>query len=115
MNYKDLKNLKKGQQINYQIKNDWEIDESLIGKLVAVNQVTFEAIGDREGSTQNGYVFETDEGRFQCVLGASDKGLDIKIGYVYEIIFKGKKPIAQGRNVNIFEVFYYGKAEEELD
>ena len=91
-----------------QIKTNWEVDETIVGRLVDIKPVHFE----ETDNTVNGYVFETDNGLEQFILGA---GVDLQaekampIGRVYACTFRGKIEISKGRSMNIFDVVDLGE------
>ncbi len=95
-----------------EFKSTWEVGETLIGVLLEIKDVHFE----QNDSHVNAYVFETDDGIFQCILGAAvdnQAGEKMVLGNLYACTFKGKKDISQGRTLNLFDVFDLGKADTD--
>jgi hypothetical protein len=94
---------KSGKQLNLEIKSwDAERDE-FTGKLSSVSN--FE--GGKFDGTCKQYVFEGDDGMVSMVLGsAMDKALEGKVhaGMVLNVLYKGKKHLDDGRQVNCFVV-----------
>ncbi len=91
-----------------QIKTNWEVDETIVGRLVDIQPVHFE----ETQNDVNGYVFETNEGLQQFILGAAvdlQQKTAMPVGRVYACTFKGKIEISKGRSMNIFDVVDLGE------
>ena len=107
MGYKDdyekAKEKDKVQTLTRQIHTWDEEGQVLIGKCIGIEPFT-EGQFDTE---VNSYTIETDDGIMTTVLGsATDKQLN-KIdpkGRMLAILYRGKKPLADGRSVNLFKV-----------
>ncbi len=60
----------------------------------------------------NGYVFDTDDGLQQFILGAAvdlQQETAMPVGRIYACTFKGKIEISKGRSMNIFDVVDLGE------
>jgi len=101
--YEKAKEKGKVQRLTRQI---WTWDEEgqiLIGKCNSIDPFT-EGQFDTE---VNSYTIETDDGIMTTVLGrATDKQLAKvdPVGRMLAIEYRGKKPLADGRSVNLFKV-----------
>ena len=93
----------KTHQVNYNLKTQWYEGETIVGKLVGIDTVHF----DDNNIDRNAYLFDTDFGLMQTVLGA---GIDAQaddiftLGGVYAVTFDGKKEISGGRSINMYTV-----------
>lgn len=107
MGYNELANQahKEGHvsQLTTEIKSFKNPDDSLIGKLLEINEFT----GGKFEKSCKQYLFETDDGLVTCLLGgATDKQLEKQdlIDKVLIIIFKGQAELEDGRKVNKFDI-----------
>lgn len=95
----------KVMQVNYTLKTDWTQGETVIGKLESIGKVHF----DETNSDCNTYLFDTDAGLIQMVLGA---GVDMQaddifnVGSAYAITFTGIKDISGGRRLKMYNIEY---------
>ena len=101
--FEQLENAGNVTDVTYSIKT-WEAEgDRLIGVIRDI--VPFE--GGRFDSHVNSYLIETDTGLVSTVLGAAtDKQvepLQLK-GQLVCITFHGKKPLDDGRSVNVFSI-----------
>lgn len=104
--YEKAKEKGKTQRLTRQIFTWGEENEVLVGKLLSIEPFT-EGSFDTEVSS---YIIETDYGIVTTVLGsATDKQLSKidPVGRHIMIEYKGKKALADGRSVNLFNVDVY--------
>jgi hypothetical protein len=101
MTYEEQAKKAKAEEVSYALKSNFGEGEVFIGKLEQIEKVHFQATN----SDLNGYLFDTDAGRVQVVLGAgTDKLFPLEPGDVYRITYQGKKAISGGKNMNLFKI-----------
>jgi hypothetical protein len=118
MNYKEqyekAQKAKAGKKLNPDFITFDNPKDMVVGRFLNAHPVP----GKKEGETYNQYLMETDDGLIKFHMGSvadGEIGVQLAIGGVYAIIYKGKEDLGGGRSVNKFDCYEVPEMPEDAE